>query len=427
MDELVLVSQILQRSAPELLHSDYLSRRDVSRELRMFDRVYAICVGKCANRSAAGTSLAIGGRLEAGLVIDDEVGNYPFPLPVTFQHITGDHPLPSIGSYRAAEAVKQTVRKWELTPKDLVIVSISGGTSSMISSPIESLEIEDLERINAILLRSGQDVSAINSVRRRVSELHDGGLAEILIPGNVWTLLQSDNAQGDATAVGSGPTLASARPIADTAVKALKKADSVLCERVLSAIAEAPIKRLTSGQVVELSNIASLAKDCRSTLEANGFRVSLLPFPTDGSSEKIENTFRSVIEADSGSEPVAYVMCGEAAISVPEVGNPVGGRCQHVALTLLPIVASVLDSTLICYATDGRDCLENIHGALITDQLARHIQTESDINKALSTGTSYTVLNSAGALILGERTGQNLCDIYMILRGWSRAAHQESV
>src|SRR3989344_3593381 len=168
-------------------------------DLEKYDRVFLLGFGK----GAAGISKIIyeklGNKLTEGWVIDMESaqGN-------RVKYSLGTHTLPS---QQNVEFTKNVVLKLEgkLTEKDLVLVVICGGGSALLTLP--SCSIEELVETNRKLLGSGATISEMNTVRKKLDRVKGGGLAKILFPATVISLIFSDVPGNDLATIASGPTV----------------------------------------------------------------------------------------------------------------------------------------------------------------------------------------------------------------------------
>ena len=109
------------------------------------------------------------------------------------------HPVPDANSEAAAREILAAVSG--LTPSDLVVVLISGGGSSVMALPAEGLTLADKQAVNRALLSSGLDIRTMNIVRRRLSAIKGGKLAEAAAPARVLTLGISDIPGDDVAAL----------------------------------------------------------------------------------------------------------------------------------------------------------------------------------------------------------------------------------
>ncbi len=115
------------------------------------------------------------------------------------------HPVPDEASERAARLIMATVDG--LGPDDLVLALMSGGGSSLLALPADGLTLEDKRQVNRLLLASGLGINEMNQVRRRISAVKGGRLAEAARPARLVTLAMSDVPGDDPRAIASGPTV----------------------------------------------------------------------------------------------------------------------------------------------------------------------------------------------------------------------------
>ena len=147
---------------------------DYKWNLSQKNNVFLICGGKAANATAMALEHILGPRLTGGVVIIKALeATDHFEKCEVF---VGGHPLPNIEGYRGCRRILEMVEK--LTPDDLVISAISGGTSSLMSCPKEGLTIEEEMLTSDVLLKSGANIHEINSIRRHISQINGGNLAK---------------------------------------------------------------------------------------------------------------------------------------------------------------------------------------------------------------------------------------------------------
>ena len=190
----------LVRSAVER-QGDVLRVKGREFDLAAFERVFLISFGKAA--AAMGEALAslLDERLTAGLVI------VPWPVgkPASrLEYLEASHPAPDARSVEAARrAVEIAAQAGE---KDLVIVCISGGGSSLLTLPAEGISLDKKRRLAEDLLRAGATIQELNVVRKHLSGIKGGQLVRAAFPAAVLTLAVSDVVGDDLGTIASGPT-----------------------------------------------------------------------------------------------------------------------------------------------------------------------------------------------------------------------------
>ncbi|MEB3765498.1 MAG: glycerate-2-kinase family protein, partial [Desulfurococcales archaeon] len=147
---------------------------------------HIIAFGKGAISMAHGALEALS-RVEGGLVI---VPEYMEGRIEGLETLKSTHPLPSEKSLEAGKAVLEYADS--LGKDDTVLVLVSGGGSALVEYPLEGLSLEDLVETNKILLNSGMSILEINTVRKHLSRIKGGRLAETLYPARTYGLYASD-------------------------------------------------------------------------------------------------------------------------------------------------------------------------------------------------------------------------------------------
>ncbi len=107
--------------------------------------------------------------------------------------------------------------------QDLAICLISGGGSALLSLPAEGLSVDEKADLSIALMQKGADIHELNTVRRHLSRIKGGHLAQVLAnSAHSHTLIISDVVGNQLQSIASGPTVADPTTFADAA-KILKK------------------------------------------------------------------------------------------------------------------------------------------------------------------------------------------------------------
>lgn len=215
-------------------------------------RIHIIALGKAAPAMAAGAAQALADAalaLDGGLVVRAQ-GAYARDvardgaadarvtepdLPASLRVVVGDHPVPGPASLDAADAIESAVH--DVSASDIVIVLLSGGTTSLAAGPVASLShlVGNADRAQAhianlaeTLLESGLAIHEMNAIRRRVLRWGAGRLAVALQSRGaafIPVFAISDVIGDDPAVVGSGPC--SPDPLDDASFLALVDAHGV--------------------------------------------------------------------------------------------------------------------------------------------------------------------------------------------------------
>ncbi|MEW6777422.1 MAG: glycerate-2-kinase family protein, partial [Bdellovibrionota bacterium] len=160
--------------------------------------------GKAAPQMAEVAGEILDGKIGRGLLICPTDMAPPKPLP-GFEILPAEHPVPGEGSFQAAAALKAAAK--DLKAGDLFLFILSGGATSLLASPVPPITPEELSATFKALLASGADIVDMNIVRKHLTDLGGGRLAELAYPARIETLAVSDVPTDNPSTIGSGPTV----------------------------------------------------------------------------------------------------------------------------------------------------------------------------------------------------------------------------
>ncbi len=117
--------------------------------------------------------------------------------------LEASHPVPDAAGLAASRRILS--RLDGLKADDLVVALISGGGSALLALPGGDLTLDDLKAVNAALLASGADITAMNCVRKHVSAIAGGRLAAAAHPAKLVTIAISDVPGDDPAVIAPAP------------------------------------------------------------------------------------------------------------------------------------------------------------------------------------------------------------------------------
>jgi hydroxypyruvate reductase len=132
------------------------------------------------------------------------------------------------------ERIMEMVRNADI--KTLVICLLSGGGSALLVSPLPGIDLEDKQKATEIFLKAGASISEVNAVRKHLSGVKGGRLAQAAYPATVLTLILSDVIGNAFDVIASGPTAPDSTTFRDAA----------------AIIEKYELRRLLPGRVVSL-------------------------------------------------------------------------------------------------------------------------------------------------------------------------------
>jgi glycerate 2-kinase len=127
--------------------------------------------------------------------------------------IEAGHPVPDKAGISGTKRALKLAD--EVDEHDLVLVLLSGGASANWIAPAAGLTLEEKQATTRALLKSGAAIGEINTVRKHLSRIKGGRLAQRAHPAEVVTLSISDVPGDDPAVIGSGPTIPDPSTLAD--------------------------------------------------------------------------------------------------------------------------------------------------------------------------------------------------------------------
>lgn len=378
--------------------------RDALAKLPIATPVFLIAAGKAACAMAQGAHDALGERIAGALVVTKR--GYAEPLPWTV--IEAGHPLPDEASIAAGEALLAFAAR---IPRDAtVLVLLSGGVSALVEAPIEGVGVAQLRAVNEWLLGSGLDIHAMNAVRKRLSRLKGGRLAQRLHPRPVLCLAISDVAGDDPRAIGSGPLTAETATLEAQGLPAFVRE---LLERAppLPAADDPCFRNVRYEIVARNADAVQAAAEAATRL---GVRARIEPGLLSGDAAAAGRSLaQQVLEAPPG---MLRVWGGETTVTLPPRPGR-GGRCQTLALAAAQLLAGTPNAWLLAAGTDGSDGPTEDAGALVDGEtLARAAAEGFDADRALAGADAGPLLEASGDLLQTGPTGTNVMDLVLGLR-----------
>jgi glycerate 2-kinase len=411
--------------------------------LDSYSRVFVVAIGKAAHTMASALQAQIGGSLE-GIVVSPEGKasstalssiNHAAINPASanqastnqvrgFRYFFAGHPTPNAESVRAADAILKSLRALDSTV--LVIFMISGGGSSLVERPMDDeISLLDLAATYRTLVHSGAPIAEINAIRKHLSAVKGGRLAQAAYPAQQVSIFVSDVPDNSPDALASGPTMPDSTSIHDCDQIAEKYhlvsqfPESVAGLFRQHALEETPKSDdpafVRARWWTVLSNQVAI-DEAAAAATRTGFAVevdiSCDDWPYDKAAGHLLNRLRELRRTVSR---VCLISGGEVTVTVRDGG--VGGRNQQFALACAEQIAGE-DITVLSAGTDGIDGNSPAAGAVVDGstlgRAARSGEAKS-VRNALATFNAYPLFDALGDAIITGPTGNNLRDLRILL------------
>lgn len=409
----------------ELIHLEdkVLSVGDLCYDLSQRGKIYVLGAGKATFRIGQALEEILGPRIKSGVIV---VNQRPPDHLKHIQVLEAGHPIPDERSYQAACEVMACAQAAKAG--DLVFVAITGGSSALLCLPAGGISLEKKRNVHELLLASGADILAINAVRKHLSKIKGGLLAQAILPAELVSLTVSD-VVGDPLDYITGPTVADTSCVSD-AIDVLKGFD--LWDKVAASIREhlsrgsqAETPKTLDAELVHTFLLIPSATACNAAsakAQELGFNPLVLTTSLEGESQEIGIFLGTIAREIVGNgrpiaPPCAVIASGEATVTVLDAGGS-GGPSQELALGAAIKIEGISQVVLASIDTDGFDGPTEFAGALVDGStLSRAEKLGYDVFHHLRAHNVTPLLKDIGDTLLTGPTGTNVADLVVMLVG----------
>lgn len=355
------------------------------------------------------------------------------------------HPVPDERSADGASSLLSLVESCA-SPKTLFVCCISGGGSALFCKPQSPLNLEDLQKVNSILLASGMGIQDMNVIRKRLEEGKGGRLAARCHPSQLVTLVLSDVLGDPLDLIASGPTVPDTSTYKDAwkIVQQYALADS-LPKKALELLELGKDGKLPDSpkmdhpvfetcKTILVGNNALAVHAAAKKAEKLGYRPVIIGTHIEGEAKEIAHVYigMALHLQQVGSTntdyamvpnlPAALIAGGETTVLLGP-GSGKGGRNQELALSAALQLESLKlrNVVLASVGTDGTDGPTDAAGAVVD---ATTVSDDVSLaQEALSRHNAYPYFEQLGKdrkhlpcpLIKTGPTGTNVADVCVTL------------
>ena len=401
-------------------------------DLNSYTRVLVISIGKAAHTMLTALHEQAGARFEgiAATSVEPE-----FPIR-GFRYFHGGHPMPNTDSIRAANAMLKSLNA--LTETSLVIYLLSGGGSAAAEKPIDDeISLDDLIQTYRALVHSGAPIGEINAIRKHLSAIKGGRLAQAAYPAQQVSILVSDVPDNAPDALSSGPTMPDSTTVEDCYAIATRTEFPPPFEnregwgsRLLNQFPPS-VRELFERRALDetpksddpafirarwwtiLSNSA-LLQAAKAEAERQGFEVVIDNRCDDWDYAKAADyLLQRVRELRQKFERVCLLSGGEVTVHVENGGT--GGRNQQLALYCAEKIAGQ-NICVLSAGSDGIDGNSPAAGAMAEGTTLEQAKARGlDASAHLSAFNAFSYFEALGDAIVTGPTGNNLRDLRILL------------
>jgi glycerate 2-kinase len=387
-------------------------------DLHSYSRVLVMSLGKAAHSMVEALAEKVGTSVEGIVASSAE----PASQLRGFRYFRGGHPTPNEDSIRAAAAMLKTLQAQPASA--LIIFLVSGGGSSILEKPIDDdITLPDLVATYQALVHSGALIEEINTLRKHLSAVKGGRLAQAAFPAQQVSILVSDVPENAPDVLASGPTMPDSTTV-EACYELAEKYDlanqfpastrDLFTKRALEETPKSddPVFRRSRWWTV-LSN-QSAVEEASLAAERAGFIVHIDNSCDDWDYQRAGGyLLQRVRELRRQASPVCLISGGEVTVKVTNAG--IGGRNQQFALACAETIVGE-DITLLSAGTDGIDGNSPAAGAVVDGSTIHRAQALGlDAHAAVEKFNAYPFFKALGDAIETGPTANNLRDLRILL------------
>jgi len=313
---------------------------------------------------------------------------------------------------------------------------ISGGSSALLTCPVEGITLEDEILAQSALLESGAKILEINAVRRHISRTNGGRLAECILKkgAELISLIVSDGVgvppRGDrrkpvkffgTPAAPDNTTIDDARKMIENYDLAGKLPRGVVEYLMDDARARETPKSFNDRITIYL--LGAVSDSCGAAIRAAekmGVPIMVLSTFLEGESREagllLSSVAREVRFWGRPVSPPCFIVCsGETTTAVRSRPAGIGGPSQELALGLCMGIRGMSGVAGASIDTEGTDGTTPYAGGLVDGETYRGLaESGVDAFEALRGHASGSALERIHDNILTGNTGTNLCDFNVL-------------
>jgi glycerate 2-kinase len=340
------------------------------------------------------------------------------------------HPLPDGNGLAATKEIIDLVKG--LDENSLLLCLISGGGSALFVSPYNDVSLDDKKKTTELLLKAGADIKELNTVRKHISAVKGGRLAELAYPARIISLILSDVIGDKLDVIASGPTSPDETTFGDTlevierynlSSRLPQKVLEVLHNGASGSIRETPKEGNCIFDRVENIIIGSnrkALKAAKTQAEFFGLKTEILSSEISGEARDVGKSIaREAMKAKNTSRKnrdnaICFISGGETTVTVR--GTGLGGRNMELALSFAIGIEGTEGITMLSAGTDGTDGPTDAAGAIVNSETMKTARANGlDPVEYLENNDSYNFFKQIDGLLITGPTGTNVMDIQILI------------
>jgi hydroxypyruvate reductase/glycerate 2-kinase len=398
-------------------------------ECHQAQRVLVTGFGKAACLMAKAVEEQLSDLIDAGVVITKygHCRKYEFKKIKVFE---AGHPLPDKNGLEGTEEIINLLQNAD--EKTLVVCLISGGGSALLVAPHEGISLDEKQQITEMLLMAGADINELNTVRKHISAVKGGRLAELAYPARIISLILSDVIGDGLDVIASGPTAPDKTTFseANRVLEKYKLLDRipesirrVIDDGIGGRIPDTPKEGNPLFSVVENIIIGSnrvALNAAKQKAEEIGFEAEIISSELQGEAREVgkwlaEKAKDIKVSMEQGGKASRCIISGgETTVTVK--GKGLGGRNMELALSFALEIEGIDGITFLSAGTDGTDGPTDAAGAIVDGKTVETARTAGLAPEVyLNNNDSYNFFRKIDGLLITGPTGTNVMDVQIII------------
>ena len=402
-------AEAIVRSAIEAVKPDAAVERAL-RALTFPGRVFLVAAGKAAWQMAAAALQHLSVPLSGGVVVT-KYDHVQSDLPGVICYEAG-HPVPDENSFLGTQAALDLTAN--LKEDDTVLFLLSGGGSALFEKPCVPGEV--LQDVTKQLLACGADITEMNTIRKRLSQVKGGRFAQWCAPATVEAIVLSDVLGDPLDMIASGP--AAADPTTrEQAFAIVSKYDLQLSDAVRSCLEQETPKQLDNVHSQVIGSVRELCRAAADTARSLGYEPIYLTDRLCCEARDAGSFMASILRSHAADgKKTAWLAGGETVVHL--TGTGLGGRNQELALSAAACLDGLDNVCLISVGSDGTDGPTDAAGGYADGDTLSELQEKGlSLHAILADNDAYHALQAVGNLIVTGPTGTNVNDVAVGLIG----------
>ncbi|MEA4848243.1 MAG: DUF4147 domain-containing protein [Clostridiaceae bacterium] len=410
------------------LNGDVLTVGNKQWDLTQKKNIYLFGAGKACNAMAEAVCDILGERITKGIIcvkIAEENDQY-----INTNVYVGGHPLPNEEGMQAAKAIYEMID--QAVAEDLFISVFSGGSSALLTYPVNGITLDDEIVTQDVLLRSGAKILEINAVRRHISQTNGGWMAERIFAkgAEMISLIISDSVGALPTIDRNIPQLFYGTMVAPDGTTIQDARDTIINYNLFDKIPKSVTSYLwNDSRVVEtpkihhesftsyvLDSVPDSCAEAKKLAEKFGIPIMVLTTFIEGESREVGIVMASIArEIQQNKQPISppcyVVFSGETTTCLETKVSGKGGPSQELVMGFCLGAKDCDGIAIASIDTEGSDGT-TIYAGGLADTKTYNRLLEKGLNpfKVLRLHCTSDALETIGDIIFTGNTGTNVCD-----------------